>query len=294
MTTEADRLLELKQTIDDALSVHLASDSSIAPGLIRAMRYAALGDGKRLRPLLVVCTSLALRGRLADALAPAAAVEYVHAYSLIHDDLPAMDNDELRHGLPSCHVRFGEANAILAGDALQSHAFDVLANAPGVSNKKRLALVALLAEAIGAGGMAGGQHFDMASEQRSLSLTELQNLHAAKTGALISASVRMGAVLGRTSAEQEVLLREFGQRIGLAFQIVDDILDVTQSTAELGKPAGSDEKAGKSTFVTLLGVNEARRMADELLDEAQKMLARAGLQRSLLPELAKRAVHRTV
>lgn len=287
----------LRATINDALSHYLPKESPLAPDLIAAMRYAALGNGKRMRPLLCVATAIGLGptvpGALEDALAPACALEYIHAYSLIHDDLPAMDDDDLRHGLASCHIRFGEATAIIAGDALQAHAFEVLADAQGLSIAQRLACIRLLAQASGTGGMAGGQALDMQAENQTLSLTQLQTLHAAKTGALITASVQIGAIVGGASDEQQVLLREFANRVGLAFQIIDDVLDVTASTEELGKPAGSDLLAGKNTYPSLLGLAESKLRAEELLAEALPMLDRAGIKNGMLGELASLAVRRS-
>ncbi len=284
---------ELKAAVDDALDHHLPRNSDMAPDLVAAMRYAALGNGKRIRPLLVCATTLGLGGHLEDALAPGCALEFMHAYSLIHDDLPAMDDDELRHGLPSCHVRFGEATAILAGDALQGLAFDTLANAPSLSTEVRLHSVRLLASASGWAGMVGGQCQDMAAEGTQLSLSELQALHSAKTGALISAAVQIGALVGNASSEQYVLLTEFASRIGLAFQVVDDVLDLTQSTEHLGKPAGSDNKADKNTYPALMGLAQAKLHAEELLGEALPLLDRAKIKHPLLGDIARSAVRRS-
>lgn len=287
-------LLALKSTIEDALQHHLPTNSEIGQELLDAMRYATLSGGKRIRPLLVCATCTGLGGALEDALAPACAVEFIHAYSLLHDDLPAMDDDELRHGLPSGHIKFGEATAILAGDALQALAFETLATAPAARNDVRLSAVRVLAEASGWQGMVGGQSFDLSSENKKLSLSQLQSLHAAKTGALIKASVQIGALFGnpKLDAETYVLLTEFATRIGLAFQVVDDVLDVTQTTEVLGKPAGSDEKSKKSTYPALLGINQARSHADDLLSEAEAMLERADLKHDLLLMLARGIVSR--
>ena len=290
MTTD---LTELRATVNDALGHYLPKDSVIAPTLIEAMRYAVLGNGKRMRPLLCVGAATGFGGTLEETLAPACALEYIHAYSLIHDDLPAMDDDDLRHGLPSCHIRFGEATAILAGDALQAQAFDILASAEALPVPVRLECVRLLAEASGVGGMAGGQALDMQAENQTLSLSQLQALHGAKTGALITAAVKMGAVVAGASDEQTVLLSEFANRIGLAFQIIDDVLDITASTEELGKPAGSDLESGKNTYPALLGLDESRERAESLLAEALPMLDRAGIQNGLLGELATLAVRRS-
>jgi geranylgeranyl pyrophosphate synthase len=285
----------LKATIEDALDHHLPAQSPIAPDLVEAMRYATLSGGKRLRPMLACAACLAVGGALEDALAPACAVEFMHAYSLVHDDLPAMDDDDIRHGLPSNHKRFGEANAILAGDALQALAFQTLAEAPGVAPAARLRAVTLLSDAAGWRGMVGGQSFDLSAEDQALPLEDLESLHAAKTGALIRAAVQIGAIVGKPDLDDEtfVLLGEFGARIGHAFQIVDDVLDVTATTEAMGKPAGSDEAANKSTYPKLMGVQAATGRADELLDEALRFLRRAGLADSLLAELAKLSVRRS-
>ncbi|MGI9326219.1 MAG: polyprenyl synthetase family protein [Pseudomonadales bacterium] len=299
MTTSSDGaaalpdLPELRATVDDALNVHLPKDTELSEDLLAAMRYATLGNGKRMRPLLTIAAATGCGASLEDALAPACALELIHAYSLIHDDLPAMDDDELRHGLPSCHVRFGEANAILAGDALQALAFETLCGAQGLSQEVRLRSIQVLAAAAGPAGMVGGQARDMEAEKQKLSLGELQRLHAAKTGALMTAAVQIGALVGNASAEQYVLLTEFARRVGLAFQIVDDLLDVTESTEQLGKPAGSDAKAGKNTYPALMGQKASRLRAEELLAEALPMLDRAKIQNPLLGDLAKLSVRRT-
>jgi geranylgeranyl pyrophosphate synthase len=291
MTTE---LKDLRDTVEDAITQYLPAVSDDAQLLVDAMRYATLSGGKRIRPLLACAACTAVGGELENALAPACAVEFVHAYSLLHDDLPAMDDDDLRHGLPSGHVKFGEANAILAGDALLTLAFEVLAKAPFSPADVRLMAIQLLAEAAGWRGMVGGQVYDLAAEDKRLSLTQLQSLHAAKTGELIRAAVQMGALFGnaRVDAERYVLLTEFARRIGLAFQIIDDVLDATQSTETLGKPAGSDQKSRKSTYTSLLGVDQARAQAEALLKEARAILGRAHLEHSLLEELAETIVHR--
>jgi len=291
MTTE---LRELKTTIEDALDHYLPAQSPIAQELVDAMRYATLSGGKRLRPMLVCAACTGVGGALEDALAPACAVEFIHAYSLIHDDLPAMDDDALRHGLPSNHVQFGEASAILAGDALQALAFRTLAEAPNVPPAARLRTVTLLGDAAGWAGMVGGQGFDLAAEHQSLDLEGLEALHGAKTGALIRAAVQIGAVVGRPALDDEtfVLLGEFASRVGHAFQIIDDVLDVTASSDVLGKPAGSDDAAHKSTYPSLMGVDAARDRAIRLLAEAMKFLHRAGLADSQLAELARRSVER--
>ena len=289
MTAEPDAV---RAAIEKALTGSIPSRSPIAQPLVDAMRYAALGGGKRLRPMLTCAACMAFGGRLEDALPAACAVELIHAYSLVHDDLPAMDDDALRRGRPSCHAAYGEAVAILVGDALQALAFEVLASTPGGSAANRAAAVRLLAEAVGWRGMVGGQAFDMASEGQRLTLADLKALHAAKTGALLSAAVQLGALFANAGEAQMAVAKAFGERIGLGFQIIDDVLDVSSDTATLGKPAGSDQQADKSTFVTLMSLDEARREARALSEEATSLLRREGLQDTLLAELGCQAVDR--
>ena len=285
-------LLGFKSAVEDALRLYLPSESSIAQPLVDAMRHAALGGGKRLRPLFVCAACTSFGGRLEQALAPACAVEFIHAYSLIHDDLPSMDDDELRRGLPSCHVAYGEATAILAGDALQALAFETLAGAQGVRAEIRAAAVQTLGKACGWAGLVGGQSFDLASAGRSLAESQLRELHAAKTSALIRAAVELGALFAGAPDEPRRGVGEFAERIGLAFQIVDDILDETQSTEALGKPAGSDRQAHKSTFPALMGEVPAHDLARKLLEEALYILKQAGLHEGPLAELARLSVKR--
>ena len=289
MTAEPDAV---RAAIEDALTGLLPSRSPIAQPLVDAMRYAALGSGKRLRPMLTCASCTAFGGRLEDALPPACAVELIHAYSLVHDDLPAMDDDALRRGKPSCHAAYGEAVAILVGDALQALAFEALAGAQAASAANRAAAVSLLAQAVGWRGMVGGQAFDMASEGQRLGLAELKALHAAKTGALLSAAVQIGALFANASEAQMAAAKAFGDRVGLSFQIIDDVLDVASDTTTLGKPAGSDQQADKSTFVTVMSLEEARREARALSEEATQLLQQAGLQDTLLAELGRQAVDR--
>lgn len=292
MTPELE---SVKYQINNALEATLPKSSDIAQPIVDAMRHSVLGGGKRIRPLLTCATCMAFETPIRFALAPACAAEFIHAYSLIHDDLPAMDDDDLRHGLPSVHVAFGEANAILAGDSLHSLAFQTIACADQQSAQTKLKMIELLAEAAGWAGMAGGQCLDIAAEGVNLSLTELQTLHAAKTGVLIRVAVQLGALSANTvspSQEQFFLLTEFGDRMGLAFQVMDDVLDVTQSTEKLGKPAGSDEAAGKSTFPKLMGIAQATEMADTLIEEALALLGRARIKSTLLAGLARMVVDR--
>ena len=248
-------------------------------GLGEAMRYGVLDGGKRLRPLLVRAACEAVDGDLSVALRAAVAVELIHAYSLVHDDMPCMDNDVLRRGKPTVHVRFGEAGAMLAGDAMQALAFEVLTPESGDTMAPALQarLCGLLARAAGQAGMAGGQAIDLAATGKALDEASLRDMHRRKTGALLQASVLMGAATGRCSAEAWAALSDFGAALGLAFQIVDDILDVTQASDKLGKTAGKDLDANKPTYVTVLGLAEARRQADQLHSQALAALARVGL-----------------
>jgi len=266
--------------------------------MVEAMHYGALLGGKRLRPFLVYATGEML-GVSREALdAPAAAIECIHAYSLIHDDLPAMDNDDLRRGQPTCHIKFGEENAILAGDALQTLAFSILSEAPmpGVQVNDRLAMVAELASASGVAGMCGGQALDLAAEGKQVSLEMLERIHRHKTGALIRAAVRLGALsAGEAGRLALPLLDRFAQNIGLAFQVQDDILDVIGDTATLGKRQGADQQLGKSTYPALLGLEQAQAKAEELFQEARQALttlSEQSLDTTALEALANYIIHR--
>lgn len=243
--------------------------------LVEAMQYGALLGGKRLRPFLVYATGKMFGVDSQTLDAPAAAVECIHAYSLMHDDLPAMDNDDLRRGLPTCHIKFGESNAILAGDALQTLAFSILSDAPmtHVSDRDRLAMVSELAQASGVAGMCGGQALDLDAEGKQVDLPTLERIHRHKTGALIRAAVRLGALsAGEKGRNALPLLDKYAQNIGLAFQVQDDILDVVGDTATLGKRQGADQQLGKSTYPALLGLEQARTKARDLIEEARQSL----------------------
>lgn len=244
--------------------------------LVEAMQYGALLGGKRLRPFLVYATGRMFGVSQQTLDAPAAAVECIHAYSLMHDDLPAMDDDDLRRGLPTCHIKFGEANAILAGDALQTLAFSILTEAPmaDVAAEDRLAMVATLAHASGVAGMCGGQALDLAAENEQVSLEGLEQIHRHKTGALICAAVKMGALsAGQRGRDALPLLERYAQCVGLAFQVQDDILDVVGDTATLGKRQGADQQLGKSTYPALLGLEQARTKARDLINDARQALS---------------------
>ena len=255
-------------------------------GLGDAMRYAVLDGGKRLRPLLVlaayeaVCSGPSVVSPALDdaALRAACAVELIHAYSLVHDDMPCMDNDVLRRGKPTVHVQFGEAQALLAGDALQAVAFELLTpDGSAIPADTQATLCRLLARAAGSAGMAGGQAIDLASVGRALTESQLREMHRLKTGALLQGSVLMGAVCGHAEGAAYQALSDYGAAMGLAFQVVDDILDVVADSATLGKTAGKDAAADKPTYVSLLGLDRAQAHAQELLAQAHAALARSGL-----------------
>jgi farnesyl diphosphate synthase len=276
-------------------------DHGAPAALVEAMRYAVLDGGKRLRPLLVLAAweavssgdVAAVAGNEA-ALRAACAVELIHAYSLVHDDMPCMDNDVLRRGKPTVHVKFGEASALLAGDALQALAFELLTPEAGIPAGQQAHLCRLLARAAGSAGMAGGQAIDLASVGLPLTENQLRDMHRLKTGALLQASVVMGAACGEASAVAQAALVTYGAAIGLAFQVVDDILDVTADSATLGKTAGKDADQDKPTYVSLLGLERSRAYAQELLAQALSALAQSGLHNTLaLQGLANMVVNRS-
>ena len=267
--------------VEQALSDWVGRDAPHALG--EAMRYAVLDGGKRLRPLLVLAACEATDGLQSAALRAACAVELVHAYSLVHDDMPCMDNDVLRRGKPTVHVAYGEASALLAGDALQALAFELLtpdASEEDIPSAMQATLCRLLARAAGSHGMAGGQAIDLASVGVALTRPELQRMHALKTGALLQASVVMGAACSNASSATHTALQQYGAAIGLAFQVVDDILDVTADSQTLGKTAGKDAANDKPTYVSLLGLDASRTYARQLHEEAVQALQASGLERT--------------
>ena len=269
--------------------------AQIAPQrLHEAMRYAVLGGGKRVRPLLALAAGEVTGAAPERVQHAAAAVDLIHAYSLVHDDMPAMDDDALRRGKPTVHVEFDEATALLVGDALQSLAFDILATQPLANDAAtQLKMVQLLAQAAGSRGMAGGQAIDLASVGKPLDLAELEFMHIHKTGALIRAAVLLGAHCGKTSDAATTALDHYAKCIGLAFQVVDDVLDAEASTATLGKTAGKDAADNKPTYVSLLGVARARELAQELRADAHAALAGLGGPAERLRQLADFVVERT-
>ena len=276
-TDLAGTMADTASAVDEVLSLELPRSEGPAARLYEAMRYGALGGGKRLRAFLVRTGAGLVGAGDEGALRVAAAVEMVHAYSLIHDDLPAMDDDDMRRGKPSCHVAFDEATAILAGDALLTGAFEVLCGeTTHRSAEVRMELVRTLAEASGGRGMVGGQMIDLAAQHEAVDYDLIAVLERMKTGALISFSCEAGAILGECTQPVRDMLRAYGHDIGLAFQIVDDLLDVTGDEAALGKKVGKDAAAGKATFIGALGVEGARREARSLVDRGIARLDRFG------------------
>ena len=270
-TAFSDQLQALRQRADRTLLDFIAPLPFNDGNMVAAMRHGALLGGKRLRPFLVYTTGQMFGVSLNNLDAPAAAVECIHAYSLIHDDLPAMDDDDLRRGQPTCHIKFGEANAILAGDALQTLAFTILADAdmPDVALRDRLAMVSELATASGVAGMCGGQSLDLEAEDKQIGLEALEQIHRHKTGALIRAAVRLGALAaGEPGHKALPQLDRYAAAIGLAFQVQDDILDVVGETEKIGKRQGADQQHGKSTYPALLGLDSAKAKAWDLYQEA--------------------------
>ena len=286
-------LTTTRQRIDLQLDLALSAELGQSR-LIEAARYSVLAGGKRLRPALVYAGARATSALAEHADAAAVAVELLHAYSLIHDDLPAMDDDALRRGQPTTHLAFDEATAILAGDALQARAFEILARSDGRSAETRIHQVRLLSEAVGFQGMALGQAIDLESEGVELDLDALQAMHSRKTGALITASILMGASAGQSlDPDAWLALTEAGQAIGLAFQIQDDILDVTATTAHLGKEQGRDQLLKKSTFPKLLGLSGSEEVARSLVERAHLALDRVPGPTDYLKGLATQSVERT-
>ena len=281
-----DWMRGVQARIEATLSRLLPSGEAIPARLHEAMRYASLGSGKRVRPLLAFATGEITRSTPERLEIVSCAVELIHAYSLVHDDLPSMDNDVLRRGRPTCHVEYDEATALLVGDSLQSLAFELLAGNDLGSPAQQLEMVRLLAHASGSCGMAGGQAIDLGAIGSNLNQPELELMHALKTGALIRAAVHLGALCGEPlTDEANEALDRFAKRAGLLFQVVDDILDCTASTATLGKTAGKDAAAEKPTYVSLMGLEAAREFADELRTQALESLAIFGESGQRLIEL---------
>ncbi len=295
LTAVSTDFVQLSTTrIDAELERRLPRDGAASARLESAMQYSVLGGGKRIRPILCLASALALGQSESRALVPACAIELIHAYSLVHDDLPAMDDDNLRRGQATTHIAFDEASAILAGDALQALAFEWLAEAPGLSDRTRLLMVAELARASGYEGMVGGQAIDLESVGKRISLTALEAMHRHKTGALIEASVRLGAMTS-DPVDPKALesLSSYARALGLAFQVQDDLLDIEGDTSVIGKPQGSDIAKDKPTYPALLGTEGARDYLTTLLNQALSCLQDFGSEADALRTIANYVVART-
>jgi geranylgeranyl diphosphate synthase, type II len=288
-----DYLQEQCQLVESALNRWVPPETEPPQNIHKAMRYSLFAGGKRIRPVLCMSAARSVADNVESLADVACTLELIHTYSLIHDDLPALDNDDLRRGRPTCHKVFGEAMAILAGDSLLTLAFEVLAKVQGVSTERRVALAAELATASGTvRGMIGGQVHDIEGEGQPPTAELLEAIHRAKTGALLRASVRMGAICAGACPEQYNALSEYGEHVGLAFQIVDDILDVEQPSEALGKTAGKDAQQGKITFPAVYGLDRSKQMADAELARAHECLRMFGARAYWLHELADLVVNR--
>jgi geranylgeranyl diphosphate synthase type II len=287
----ARRAAEVNEWLDRLVP----SETTPPEQLHRAMRYSLLAGGKRLRPALVLAAGEAFGADTDDLMPAACAIEMIHTYSLIHDDLPAMDNDDLRRGRPTCHKAFGEAVAILAGDALLTQAFRVLAaDAPKRDAERQLRVIREVATAAGTvEALIGGQMADIESEGKKVDASKLEYIHRSKTGAMISASVVVGGTVAGASEDQIEKLRRYGQRIGLAFQIADDILDVTSTSEQLGKTPGKDQAANKATYPSIHGITASQARARELVDEAIEIVSSLGLNTHVLEEIARFIIARS-
>ena len=288
-----DWMKSVQAHVETALEGYLPPASAKPHKLHEAMRYTVLGGGKRVRPLLVFAAGALFNADVRALERAAAAVEMIHAYSLVHDDMPCMDDDELRRGKPTVHVAYDEATALLVGDALQSQAFLVLSEGGAVPPARQVAMLRLLAHASGSAGMCGGQAIDLDSVGLSLTLEQLEQMHQLKTGALLRASVLLGALAGGDVSEAQMqALDVYSNAIGLAFQVVDDVLDATADSATLGKTAGKDAAANKPTYVSILGLEPSRALAAKLRNEAHEALAPFGEKAGRLRELADLIVQR--
>lgn len=292
MSDIAGYLKSQSQVIDNHLEQLVPIHHGLYQQLFEAARYSLLGGGKRLRPILAITTTKMLAGDVQTALSPACTLEIVHTYSLIHDDLPCMDDDDFRRGQPTLHKKYSEGHAVLTGDYLLTYAFEVLATAPHISPEKKVKLIGTLAKKIGSDGMIGGQVMDLAYEGKKINLDTLRLLHRNKTGALITAAMEFGGILGNANETQMEHLRHFGENIGLAFQIVDDILDVTSSQIKHGKKVSSDLINEKSTYVKLLGLEQSQVYAQDLYNKAINSLKVFGDQAAILIALADFIIHR--
>ncbi|MFZ9936294.1 MAG: polyprenyl synthetase family protein [Luteolibacter sp.] len=272
--------------VDAAMSAYLPAGKERPATIHEAMRYAVFAGGKRLRPVLCIASAEACGGLTADALAPACAVELMHTYSLVHDDLPAMDDDDLRRGRPTCHKVYGEGMAVLCGDALLTEAFAVLCRAPVTKRYSTRDYIAELAETGGSRKLIGGQVMDLEGEGKKLTKRDLVRIHESKTAALLTTSLRLGAMTANATAAKLAALTDFGHNLGLAFQVIDDILDVTQSTEVLGKTAGKDQAVEKTTYPSVIGLGASRKEAAKLTKAAMAALKPLGKKAARLEQLA--------
>ena len=287
-------IAESKKLVDKCLEQLLPPESEEPSTIHKAMRYSVFAGGKRVRPILVLASGESLAGDRDVLLHLGAGIEMMHTYSLIHDDLPALDNDDLRRGVPTCHKVFGDAIAILAGDALMTQCYQVLADMPKLSEATKLEIIREIAVATGTiNGMIGGQVVDLESEGKPISAHLLEYIHYSKTGALLKACVRCGALAAGANATALHALTEYGQKIGLVFQIVDDILDITSSSEILGKTAGKDEKVKKATYPALYGIEASKQKANELVASALQDIRNFGEKAELLRSLAQFIISRT-
>ena len=287
-------LSESKKLVDDCLETLLPPESEVPATIHKAMRYSVFAGGKRVRPILVLASGESLAGDRETLLHLGAAIEMMHTYSLIHDDLPALDNDDLRRGIPTCHKVFGDAVAILAGDALMTRCYQVLADMPGLADSARLRIIQEIAAATGTvDGMIGGQVVDLESEGKPITAHVLEYIHYSKTGALLKACVRCGALAAGADEKALAALTDFGQKIGLVFQIVDDVLDITSSSEVLGKTAGKDEKVKKATYPAYYGIESSKKKAKELVASAIEDIRDFGEGAAFLRGIAAFIVSRT-
>lgn len=286
--------LELyQQRVNHRLTQALSAHTTLSESLMDAIRYATLNNGKRLRPALVYATGQALNIPLEKLDAAAVAIELIHSYSLVHDDLPAMDDDDLRRGQPTCHIQYNEATAILVGDAQQTLAFQLLAEDTSIEAEHRIKMIQLLSQASGIQGMISGQYIDIQNAGQLPSVDALENMHNLKTGALIQAALLIGACQSNRFADLTPCLADFGQKIGLLFQVQDDILDIESDTETLGKPQGSDQQADKATYPKLLGLNKAKQLKHSLVDESKTLLTQTSLDSAFLNALIDYFANRT-
>ncbi len=285
-------LAEKAGIVNKGLKDLLPKEDEYPQSLHRAMHYSLFAGGKRLRPILVLAACETAGGKTEEAINTACAFECIHTYSLIHDDLPAIDNDDLRRGRPACHKAWGEAAAILAGDALLTAAFELIAKTPSANKEAIMRAAAEVARAAGSTGMIGGQMIDIESEGHDIPFPVLEYIHIHKTGELILAAVRCGAILGGAKEAEIEALDGYGKAIGLAFQIADDILDVEGSTEVLGKTAGADEKKGKATYPSLIGMDESKKRAGELVEKSIQSLSSFGKKADPLRAIARYIISR--